>query len=91
MEIRAHVLISGRVQGVFFRTSTKNQAEQLGLKGWVRNKPDGKVEAIFEGEENIVKEIINWCHRGPKLSNVTDVKLDYQKFLNEFEDFSIIY
>ena len=91
MDIRAHVFISGRVQGVFYRASTKNMAEQLGLKGWVRNTSDGLVEAVFEGEETVVKDMISWCHKGPRSAEVSDVTVDYTKFLGEFEEFCITY
>ncbi len=91
MDIRAHVFISGCVQGVFYRASTKNMAEQLGLKGWVRNISDGLVEAVFEGEENAVKDMISWCHKGPRSAEVSDVTVDYTKFLGEFEEFCITY
>ena len=91
MDIRAHVFISGRVQGVFYRASTKNMAEQLGLKGWVRNTSDGRVETVFEGEETAVKDMISWCHNGPRSAEVSDVTVDYTKFLGEFEEFCITY
>ncbi|MCJ2533929.1 MAG: acylphosphatase [Candidatus Thermoplasmatota archaeon] len=91
MDIRAHVFISGRVQGVFYRASTKNMAEQLGLKGWVRNTSDGRVEALFEGDETAVKDMISWCHKGPRSAEVSDVTVDYTKFLGEFEEFCITY
>lgn len=91
MVIRAHVFISGRVQGVFYRASTKNMAEQLGLKGWVRNTSDGRVEALFEGDETAVKDMISWCHKGPRSAEVSDVTVDYTKFLGEFEEFCITY
>jgi len=91
MDIRAHVFISGRVQGVFYRTSTKNMAEQLGLKGWVKNTSDGRVEALFEGDETAVKDMISWCNKGPRSAEVSDVTVDYTKFLGEFEDFCITY
>jgi len=91
MDIRAHVFISGRVQGVFYRASTKNMAEQLSLKGWVRNTSDGLVEALFEGEETAVKDMISWCHKGPRSAEVSDVTVDYTKFLGEFEEFCITY
>lgn len=91
MDIRAHVFISGRVQGVFYRASTKNMAEQLGLKGWVRNTSDGRVEALFEGDETTVKDMISWCHKGPRSAEVSDVTVDYTKFLGEFEEFCITY
>ena len=91
MNVRAHVFISGRVQGVFYRASTKNKAEQLGLKGWVRNTSDGRVEALFEGEETVVKDMISWCHMGPRSAEVSNVTVDYTKFLGEFEEFCITY
>lgn len=91
MDIRAHVFISGCVQGVFYRASTKNMAEQLGLKGWVRNTSDALVEAVFEGEETAVKDMISWCHKGPRSAEVSDVTVDYTKFLGEFEEFCITY
>ena len=89
MNTNVHILISGRVQGVWFRASTKQKAEQLGLKGWVRNTLDGNVEAIFEGPEDIINEMIEWCHRGSPLSKVTNVEIKKQKATNTFEDFSI--
>ena len=61
---RAHVYISGRVQGVSFRWNTQHKAQQLGLTGWVRNVWDGRVEAVFEGPEHLVKEAVAWCHHG---------------------------
>ena len=91
MKSNVHVIISGRVQGVWFRASTKQKAEQLGLKGWVRNVPDGKVEAIFEGDENQINEMTKWCHRGPPLSKVTNVEVKKQNPTNGFEGFSIRY
>ena len=63
---RAHVRISGQVQGVFFRDSTRQKAEELGLAGWVKNLPDGRVEAVFEGPAEKVREMIRWCEEGPR-------------------------
>ena len=91
MKTNAHVLISGRVQGVWFRSSTKQKAEQLGVTGWVRNTQDGRVEAIFEGEENSVKSLIEWCHHGPPLAKIEKVEVKNQNFTNGFDDFSIKY
>ena len=91
MTSNVHVLISGRVQGVWFRVSTKQKAEQLGLTGWVRNTHDGKVEAVFEGEENLVKKMIEWCRQGPPLSKVDNVEIKNQNPTNGFEEFSIRY
>ncbi len=84
----AHLLISGRVQGVTFRANTKRKAKQLGVKGWVRNTDDGKVEAVIEGEKEQVKKLIDWAEQGPRLANVKDIKVEWQKE-KEFDEFSI--
>jgi len=84
---RAHVYVSGIVQGVFFRQKTKRQAESLGVNGWVRNLPDGRVEAVFEGEEQAVKELINWCHHGPSYAMVTKVEVLWEPYRGEFSGF----
>jgi acylphosphatase len=84
---RAHVIISGIVQGVFFRQKTKQQAESQGVTGWVRNLPDGKVEAVFEGEEGAVKTLIEYCHHGPSLAYVTNVDVEWQSYKGEFSGF----
>ncbi|MFQ4141789.1 acylphosphatase [Chlorogloeopsis sp. ULAP02] len=75
--IRAHVFISGRVQGVGYRFATVDTASQLGLSGWVRNLPDGRVEAVFEGVREVVEEMIRWCHQGPPAAIVKDVVVEY--------------
>ncbi len=75
--ICAHVYISGRVQGVGYRYSTVETATQLGLKGWVRNLPDKRVEAVFEGKREIVEQMIRWCHEGPPAALVETVKVEY--------------
>ncbi len=87
---RAHVKIYGRVQGVFFRANTKEMAEKLGIKGWVRNMPDGSVEAVFEGENEAVEQIIEWCHHGPPMARVEKVDVKYEEPKGE-KDFKIIY
>ena len=91
MKSNAHVIISGRVQGVWFRATTKQKAEQLSLTGWVRNTHDGCVEAVFEGEKSLVKEMIEWCHRGPPLSKVENVEVKKQEPTNSFDGFSVKY
>ncbi len=73
--IRKHVWFRGRVQGVFFRAFTREQAEQLGVKGWVRNLPDGRVEAVFEGTEDAVHELLRRCQEGPPLAHVEGVEI----------------
>ncbi|MBN2014619.1 MAG: acylphosphatase [Candidatus Altiarchaeota archaeon] len=87
--IQAHVYVSGRVQGVFFRASTRDEARRLGLTGWVSNLPDGRVEAVFEGEEDLVKEMVGWCHHGPSYASVSDVKTEFNKASEKFRDFEI--
>jgi acylphosphatase len=88
---RVHVLISGVVQGVFFRSNTFKRAKKLGLKGFVRNTPDGRVEAVFEGDEKAVEEILKFCNRGPLGASVENVEVTEEKFKNEFSDFEIAY
>lgn len=88
---RSHVFISGRVQGVFFRANTRDRARELGLGGWVRNLPDGRVEAVFEGEEDRVREMIEWCHRGPRFASVSRVEVDMEEPSGEFKAFDIRY
>ena len=91
MKSRVHVIISGRVQGVWFRANTRNQADQLGIKGWVRNTSDGNVEAVFEGEEKLVKEMLKWCNYGPPSARVEKVKVEKQPAKNDFDRFLIRY
>jgi len=91
MKVRAHVFITGGVQGVFFRSETRNEAKKCGVKGWVRNLPDGRVEAIFEGEEENVKELIEFCKRGPQGARVTGVDVIWENYTGEFRDFEIRY
>jgi acylphosphatase len=86
---RVHVFISGRVQGVFFREYTRRKAEELGVKGWVRNLPDGRVEAVFEGEDEAVDAIVKWCWEGSPYSNVSNVEAMEEEYTGEFERFEI--
>ena len=76
--VRAHVFVSGQVQGVGFRWSTVDEAEKFGVNGWVRNLPDGRVEAVFEGTQDVVDKMIAWCYEGPKLSVVESVEVEYE-------------
>lgn len=73
--VRTHCYVSGRVQGVWFRDSTWRQAERLGVSGWVRNLPDGRVETVYEGPRAAVEELLEWTHRGPERANVTAVEI----------------
>ncbi len=90
-KVRARVIIEGMVQGVFFRHHTKGTARRLGVKGWVKNRRDGSVEAVFEGDKDKVDQVIQWCHRGPSEARVTRVNLFWEDFQGEFEDFLVTY
>jgi acylphosphatase len=74
--IARRVVVSGDVQGVFFRDSTRREARRLGVTGWVRNRPDGRVEAFFEGEPAAVRELVRWCRDGPRHATVEDVEVE---------------
>jgi acylphosphatase len=76
--LQAHVFVSGRVQGVGYRASTCKVAVSLGLKGWVRNLPDGRVEAVFAGTAAQVEEMLRWCRQGPPAAIVDDVTVEYE-------------
>ncbi len=89
--IRAHVIIEGRVQGVYFRAHTREMANRLGIKGWVRNNWDGTVEAVFEGDDESVKNMVEWCHRGPEAAIVTKVHVEWEDYKGEFDRFFIKY
>ena len=91
MKLRLHVKIFGKVQGVWFRLNTKNKAEDLHINGWVRNTIDGGVEAIFEGDEENLHKMINWCLIGTPNSKVEKIEINKNKYLNEFNNFSIIH
>ena len=87
--IRAHIVITGRVHGVGFRANTRRMAYQLGLKGWVRNLRDGRVEITIEGEDEMVERLIQWCHRGPTSAYVSNVTVETSEALGEFNGFSV--
>jgi len=89
VKARVHVFVRGRVQGVFFRQETKQQAQILGVNGWVRNLPDGRVEAVFEGEEPAVKAITEYSHHGPSSAKVDKVEVNYENYVGEFSDFTM--
>ena len=89
MKTNVHVLVIGRVQGVWFRANTKQKADMLGVTGWVKNTSNGCVEAIFEGEEKHIKEMIEWCHRGPPLAEVEKVEIKKLENSVGFEEFQI--
>jgi acylphosphatase len=76
--VRAHVHVSGRVQGVYFRASTRDRAREVGVDGWVRNLDDGRVEAAFEGSREGVEALVEWCHEGPPRASVDGVEVGYE-------------
>ena len=88
-KVRANAIISGRVQGVFFRMETKRAADRIGVRGWVRNLKDGTVEAVFEGERDRVDGVLAWCRQGPPQANVADVKVTWADYTGEFKGFDI--
>jgi acylphosphatase len=88
---RVQVLISGRVQGVYFRAYTRDQAVARGLSGWVRNLPDGRVAAVFEGDREKIDSMLAWCRQGPPYAAVDEVLTDWQPHQGEFQDFKITY
>ncbi|MGD0022004.1 MAG: acylphosphatase [Smithellaceae bacterium] len=88
---RVHVYVSGRVQGVFFRAETQRAAMGFNLNGWVRNMQDGRVESVFEGDDENVDKMIAWCHNGPPRARVENVTTKEEPYVGEFRDFSIKY
>jgi len=88
--IRASVRINGQVQGVWFRQSTKNMADQFGLTGWVRNNLDGSVAAVFEGPRETVEQAVEWCKRGPEMAHVDELELGWQDATGEFRSFQVV-
>ena len=86
--IRAHVFVSGTVQGVFYRANTRDVANEHGVSGWVRNLDDGRVEAVFEGDEGSVEAVIEWCHAGSPQAHVENVAVAYED-PNGIEGFEI--
>jgi acylphosphatase len=85
-----HLLISGRVQGVFYRASTQQAARKLGLSGWVRNLPDGRVEAMVQGAKTEVDRLVKWCHSGPTHARVATVVVEVVDD-GRFDAFSVRY
>lgn len=86
---RVHLWISGYVQGVSFRYYTRREAALLGLAGWVRNLPDGRVEVVAEGAEGQLQELIDWCHHGPSQAGVSGVEVRWEPYQGEFSRFVI--
>ncbi len=90
MKTRAHIWISGKVQGVFYRDNTRRWAFSLSLSGWVRNLPDGRVEVVVEGEKDRIESLVKELKKGPPLSRVEHVLTEWEDHKGEFFDFRII-
>jgi acylphosphatase len=91
LKVRAHVIITGRVQGVFFRGKTREKAKKHDINGWVRNLADGRVEAIFEGKKENVNKLISFAGKGPFGAKVRDLEIEWLDYTDEFKDFNIRY
>ena len=88
-DVQRRVVVRGRVQGVFFRDSTKREADAKGVRGWVRNREDGAVEAVFEGSEEAVDALIRWCREGPARANVEDMDVSLGEDPDGFSGFEV--
>lgn len=86
---RVHLVIRGTVQGVFYRATARDTARSLGVTGWVRNRPDGSVEAVVEGEANAVEKMIAWCQKGPPMASVSEVEVSWETYRGAFDNFTI--
>ncbi len=84
------LIIRGRVQGVYFRASTQREARRLGLSGWVKNRPDGSLEILAEGEEAAIRELYGWSQRGPSAARVDKVDTRWRSFTGDHPDFRIV-
>lgn len=89
MDVRAHILVYGEVQGVFFRRTAKKKADELGVVGLVRNRRDESVELIAQGDKKAVEKFIKWCEAGPPLAKVDNVEVEWKKNLEDFDGFEV--
>jgi acylphosphatase len=89
-EVRCRVIVSGRVQGVFYRDSCRAQAQRLGVRGWVRNRSDGTVEVVAEGERDDVEQLLTWCRQGPPRAQVSGITVADETVAAE-RSFRIVY
>ena len=83
------MIVAGRVQGVYFRASAQREARLLGVTGYIRNRPDGNVEIIAEGEEDLIKNLLIWAQHGPSTARVDKVETRWRSYTGEFSDFRI--
>jgi acylphosphatase len=86
---RAHVFVTGKVQGVYFRQNTQITAREHGVTGWVRNLPDGRVEAVIEGDDATVIKVVDWCRHGPPAARVDSIDVKHETYTCEFASFEI--
>lgn len=91
IKIRAHIIVRGKVQGVYFRQNAQRICKEYGVTGWVLNANDGSVEAILEGSKNSVEDAISWFKVGPSNAHVEKIELSYDKYSGEFQDFKVSY
>lgn len=87
---RIHLVVRGRVQGVYYRASAQREAKRLGLTGWITNRPDGSVEIVAEGEEDQVKDLLAWAQHGPSTARVEKVDTRWRSYTGEFSEFRIV-
>jgi acylphosphatase len=87
---RVHFIVRGRVQGVFFRAATQREARRLGITGWVKNRLDGCVEVLAEGEEDAIKELTSWANHGPSAARVDNVEIRWRGYTGEYPEFAIV-
>jgi acylphosphatase len=87
---RVHIFISGKVQGVYYRQNTAQKAQELGIRGWVRNLSDGRVESVMEGDKVNIHKILDWCKQGPADANVSGVQVVNEEYKDEFTTFDIV-
>ncbi len=86
---QAHIVVHGKVQGVWYRASTEKVARSLGLRGWVRNLPTGEVEILAQGEQDAIEHLVDWCHQGPPAAEVSKVDVSWEEPGKTFSDFAI--
>ena len=89
LKVRAHIYVSGMVQGVFFRSTIASKAQRLRVLGWVRNLQDGRVEAVFEGEKEAVDAMIDFCNRGPRGARISNVDVKWETYEGALGNFEV--
>ena len=86
----AHIFVTGKVQGVYFRQNTQMVAKKYGTTGWVRNLSDGRVEAVIEGDEAAVRMVVDWCRHGPPAARVDDIEVKHENYTGKFASFEVM-